>query len=80
MNLLAVCQFSLLFCYMHSGWEGSAADSHVFGDAWQSDFPITPGTYYLGDAGFPLCEGLLVLYQGTWYHLNEWAQSGQWYG
>ena len=74
-NLLAACCFSLLFCYLLSGWEGSAADSWVFDNACQTDFPIAPGTYYLGDAGFPLCDALLVPYHGVCYHLKEWAQS-----
>jgi hypothetical protein len=76
-NLLAACRFSLQFCYLLSGWEGSAADSRVFENAWQTDFPIPPGIYYLADAGFPLCDALLVPYRGVRYHLKEWAQSGQ---
>ena len=76
-NLLAACRFSLLFCYLLSGWEGSAADSRVFDNARWTDFPIAPGTYYLGDAGFPLCDALLVPYRGVRYHLKEWAQSHQ---
>jgi hypothetical protein len=78
-NLLAACRFNLLFCYLLSGWEGSAADGRVFDDARRTDFEIPPGTYYLGDAGFPLCNVLLVPYRGVRYHLKEWAQSGQRY-
>ena len=76
-NLFAACRFSLLFCYLLSGWEGSAADSRIFDSARRTDFPITPGTYYLGDAGFPLCDALLVPYRGVRYHLKEWEQSNQ---
>jgi hypothetical protein len=32
-NLFVACQFNLLFCYILSGWEGSAADGQVFDDA-----------------------------------------------
>ena len=64
-NLLAACCFNLLFCYLLSGWEGSAADGRVFDDARRTDFEIPPGTYYLGDAGFPLCDVLLVPYRGV---------------
>jgi len=64
-NLLAACCFSLLFCYLLSSWEGSAADSRVFDNAHWVDFPIAPGTYYLGNAGFPLCDALLVPYHGA---------------
>lgn len=75
-NLLAACLFSLQFCYVLSGWEGSAADARIFDDARRNDFAITPGTYYLGDAGFPLCDALLVPYRGVRYHLKEWEQAG----
>lgn len=74
-NLLAACQFSLQFCYLLSGWEGSAADSRVFDNARRTDFPIFLGTYYLADAGFPLCDALLVPYRGVRYHLKEWEQA-----
>jgi hypothetical protein len=76
-NLFAVCHFSVLFCYILSGWEGSAADSRIFHNARRTDFPIAPGTCYLGYAGFPLCNALLVPYRGVRYHLKEWSQSGQ---
>lgn len=76
-NLFAACRFSLLFCYILSGWEGSAADSQIFDNARRTDFPIAPGTYYLGNAGFPLCDALLVPYHSVRYHLKEWSQSGQ---
>jgi hypothetical protein len=66
----------MLFCYILSGWEGSAADGCVFENTRQTDFKIPPGTYYLGNAGFPLCNGLLVPYRGVCYHLKEWEQSG----
>jgi hypothetical protein len=75
-NLLAACRFNLLFCYILSGWEGSATDGRVFDDARRNDFPIPPGKFYLGDAGFPLCDGLIVPYRGVRYHLKEWEQSG----
>lgn len=74
-NLLAACQFCLLFCYLLSGWGGSAADSHVFDNACRTNFPIPPGRYYLADAGFPLCDALLVPYRGVRYHLKEWEQA-----
>lgn len=74
-NLLAACQFNLLFCYLLSGWEGSAADGRVFDEARRTDFAILAGSYYLGDAGFPNCDALLVPYRGVRYHLKEWEQA-----
>ena len=32
-NVLAACTFDMRFCYIQSGWEGSAADGQIFEDA-----------------------------------------------
>lgn len=74
-NVMAACRFDLLFCYMLAGWEGSAADGRVFLDARTTDFPVPAGKYYLGDAGFPLCDSCLVPYRGVRYHLKEWEKA-----
>ncbi len=66
----------MLFCYLLTGWEGSAADGCIFDDARHKGFAIPPGQYYLGDAGFPVCDSLLVPYRGVRYHLNEWHKLG----
>ena len=76
-NILAACTFDLQFCYVLSGWEGSAADSHVFKDACQVDFAVPPGSYYLADLGFTACNALLVPFRTVHYHLREWALSDQ---
>jgi hypothetical protein len=76
-NLLAACKFNLLFAYILSGWEGSAADGRVFEDARSKDFTIPPGKFYLGDAGFPSCDALLVPYRGVRYHLKEWERGNR---
>lgn len=72
MNVLAACTFDMRFCYVLSGWEGSAADSSVFHDARAHDLLIPAGKYYLADAGFSSCDVLLVPYRGVQYHLREW--------
>ena len=77
MNILAACTFDLRFCYVLSGWEGSAADGRVFDDARKVDFAIPPGTFYLADAGFASCDSLLVPYRGVRYHLKEWGRALQ---
>lgn len=76
-NLLAACTFDMLFCHILGGWEGSAADGRVWENARSKNFTIPPERYYLGDAGFPLCNTLLVPYRGVRYHLREWKQSNQ---
>lgn len=71
-NVLACCSFDLLFQYVLSGWEGSAADAHVYQSARTSSLPAIPGKYYLGDAGFGSCDAILIPYRETRYHLREW--------
>ena len=74
-NCLIACSFDLMFTYVLSGWEGSAADALIFHNACQTDFYIPNRKYYLADAGFPLCPELLVPYRGVRYHLAEWGRA-----
>ncbi|THH13098.1 hypothetical protein EUX98_g9758 [Antrodiella citrinella] len=76
-NILACVMFNLMFSYLLPGWEGSAADSRIWHSARSTDLRIPEGTYYLGDAGFPSCDSLLVPYRGVRYHLREFAQGNQ---
>lgn len=76
-NVLAACNFALLFVYILSGWEGSASDSQIFNYARERDFAVPRGMYYLADAGFPLCDVLMTPYRGVRYHLKEWGTSKQ---
>ena len=70
-NCLAACDFNMKFVYIFSGWDGSTVDSTMFHDAWLTDLPVPHGKYFLADAGFPICDALLVLYRGECYHLAE---------
>jgi hypothetical protein len=74
-NVLAACTFDMRFCYILSGWEGSATDGRIFDDARQKDFAIPNGSYYLADAGFMTCNALIIPYRGTRYHLKEWGRA-----
>ena len=49
-NVLAATTFNMQFCYMLSGWEGSASDGGVFQDAQLHDLETPEGRYYLADA------------------------------
>jgi len=75
-NVLAATTFNMHFCYILSGWEGSASDGGVFHDACLHDLVIPAGKYYLADAGYPICDALLVPFRGVRYHLQEWESSG----
>ena len=74
-NCLFTCNFFFLFIYALTGWEGSATDAHIREDAVKHDLIISAGKYFLTNAGFPLCNWLLVPYQGVCYHLVEWGHA-----
>ena len=67
------------FVYVLSGWESSAADSHVFECVQTFSFAIPEGWYYLADAGYSNCDALLVPYRGVQYYLKGWGQASDGY-
>ena len=54
------------------------ADATMYHNACLTDLPISEGKYYLADAGFGVCDVLLVPYRGVCYHLAEWGCAGIW--
>ena len=74
-NCLFICNFSMFFTYILTGWEGSATDARVWADALVKGFRVPAGFYYLADAGFPHCPELLVPFRGVRYHLQEWGAA-----
>lgn len=74
-NCLAACSFDFRFLYMISGFDGSTADATMYMNARLMDFVIPDGKYYLADAGFALCNTLLVPYRNVRYHLAEWGRA-----
>ena len=78
-NCLAICSFDMRFLYIFGSWEGAASDSTMFEDVHITDLPILHAKYYLVDAGFPICDSLIVPYQGEHYHLAGWGCAQLWY-
>jgi hypothetical protein len=74
-NCLACCSFDLRFQYILSGWDGSVSDAMLFNEARLTDLCIPKGKYYLADAGFGICEALLVPHRNVRYHLAEWGRA-----
>ena len=74
-NCLACVSFTMRFLYFLSGWEGSAADAAMYAHSRLVDLTIPPGKFYLADAGFGICDSLLVPYRGVRYHLAEWGRA-----
>ena len=78
-NCLAICNFNMKFLYIFSSWNGSASNSTMFYDAHVTDLPVLHGKYHLADAGFPICDTLLIPYRGVHYHLVEWGRAQVWW-
>ncbi|XP_028125338.1 uncharacterized protein LOC114322265 [Camellia sinensis] len=74
-NVLAACDFDMLFTFIKSGWEGSAHDNAILVDSiTRADlqFPHPPnGKYYLVDVGFTNMPGFLAPFRSQRYHLQE---------
>ena len=77
-NCLAACDFDMKFIYIFSGWDGSTADTTMFHNARLTDLPVLRGKYFLADAGFQICNALLIPYRGMCYHLAEWGHADLW--
>lgn len=74
-NVLAACDWDMIFLFILTGWEGSAADGYLFEEAITHGLNIPEGKFYVADAGFPLCDKLLVPYRNVRYHLREWEAA-----
>jgi len=78
MNILAVCNFDMLFTYIYVGVFGSAHDTKVLSLAMEGDpnFPHPHiGKYYLVDSGYALRRGYLGPFRQTWYHHNQFQNQ-----
>jgi hypothetical protein len=76
-NCLAVVSFGMRFLFFTGGWDGCAADATMYAQARLKDFPVPAGKCYLADAGFGICDALLVPYRQVRYHLAEWARANK---
>lgn len=74
-NVLAACSFDMRFQYVLSGWEGSVTDAALYTEARRTSLHALPGKFWFADAGFSLCDALLVPYRGVRYHLAEWRRA-----
>ncbi|XP_068634738.1 protein ALP1-like [Aristolochia californica] len=60
------------FTYIHVGWEGSTADSHVL---MKSALTRRDKLYVSEDARYANLPGFLAPYRGTRYHLQEFGDN-----
>ncbi len=75
-NVIAACDWDMIFLFLLIGWEGSASDGFLYQEAMKAGFLVPEGKYYLADAGFANCDSLIVPYCNTRYHLREWQAAG----
>ncbi|XP_024030907.1 uncharacterized protein LOC21389132 [Morus notabilis] len=65
---MAACSFDMLFTYVNTGWEGSAADSRVLTEILRNpDDPFVaplPPKYYVVDSGYSNTQGFLAPFRG----------------
>ncbi|XP_056687225.1 uncharacterized protein [Spinacia oleracea] len=80
-NILAICDFDMLFTYFVVGWPGSVHDNRVLKNAMDNPkkaFPHPPeGKYYVVDAGYPNMKGFLAPFKGQRYHIPDYRRSTQ---
>ncbi|KAH9154153.1 hypothetical protein AeRB84_003701 [Aphanomyces euteiches] len=75
MNVLAACNFDLMFTYVLAGWEETAGDSKIYADARTKGLTQPMDGFDILDAGFALTTKCLTPYRGTRYHLKEYASG-----
>lgn len=74
-NVLGVCDFDGVFTYILAGWEGSAGDQRVLGDARLKELCVFLERFYLADGGYALSRWCLTPYRGVRYHLKEFSRG-----
>ncbi|XP_074348641.1 uncharacterized protein LOC141687308 [Apium graveolens] len=78
-NVLAVCDFNMIFTFVWAGWEGVAHDSRILTEVVldpYSGFPVPPpNKYYLCDAAYTNTRGYLTPYRNTRYWLADFHRQ-----
>ncbi|GKC60151.1 hypothetical protein Tco_1087749 [Tanacetum coccineum] len=68
-NVLAICDFNMIFTYIVAGWEGTAHDARILNEALDDliyEFPIPPSDkYYLCDAAYRHTRGFMASYRNV---------------
>ncbi|XP_071736841.1 uncharacterized protein [Rutidosis leptorrhynchoides] len=77
-NVLAICDFNMMFTFVWAGWVGIAHDSRILNEVLYnptSGFPIPPpNKYYLCDAAYANTRGFLAPYRNTRYWLADFRR------
>ncbi|KAK9065899.1 hypothetical protein SSX86_015301 [Deinandra increscens subsp. villosa] len=77
-NVLAICDFNMIFTFIVAGWEGVAHDSRILSEALSdpdAPFPFPPpDKYYLCDAAYAHTRGFMALYRNVRYWLGDFRR------
>ncbi|KAH9774480.1 DDE Tnp4 domain-containing protein [Citrus sinensis] len=80
-NVMALCDFDMIFRYVVVGWEGTAHDSRVLTETIRNsrnNFPIPPpDKYYLVDAAYSHTRGFMAPYRHVRYWLGDFRSGGR---
>ncbi|KAJ9538100.1 hypothetical protein OSB04_030833 [Centaurea solstitialis] len=78
-NVLAICDFNMVFTFVWARWEGIAHDSRVLREVVfnpTSGFPFPPpNKYYLCDAAYTCTRGFMTPYRNTRYWLVDFRRQ-----
>ncbi|KAK3212751.1 hypothetical protein Dsin_017457 [Dipteronia sinensis] len=80
-NVMAICDFDMIFKYVVVGWEGTAHDSRVLRETIHDsrhNSPLPPlDKYYLVDAACTHSSGFMAPYRNARYWLNNFRSRGR---
>ncbi|GJU49594.1 putative nuclease HARBI1 [Tanacetum coccineum] len=74
-NVLAICDFNMMFTFLVAGWEGVAYDSRILSEGIRNlnaPFPLPPlDKYYLYDVTYAHTRGFMEPYRNVRYWLGD---------
>ncbi|KAK3189010.1 hypothetical protein Dsin_028571 [Dipteronia sinensis] len=80
-NVMAICDFDMIFRYVAVGSEGTAQDLRVLTETIHNpshNFPMPPNDkYYLVDAAYSHTKGFIAPYQQVRYWLGDFRNGGR---
>ncbi|XP_010276161.1 PREDICTED: putative nuclease HARBI1 isoform X1 [Nelumbo nucifera] len=78
-NVLAICDFNMIFTFVWAGWEGAAHDSQVLMETMsnpENNFPLPPSDkYYLCDDAYMHTRGFMTPYRNARYWLPDFRDG-----
>ncbi|KAK1423491.1 hypothetical protein QVD17_18794 [Tagetes erecta] len=77
-NVLAICDFNMVFTFIVAGWEGTAHDARILNESLVDpdfEFPFPPtDKYYLCDAAYKHTRGFMAPYRNVRYWLGDFRR------